>query len=451
MKHLSGKILIASASLAFISMLVVAGFSYKKNNQFANTGYWELHSSQVQLFILILVAAGIFGLGIVIGARWYRARANQMHASLRSEPIFLHDSTAKKKNDETLRMINDRANIIAKITNDSIWDWDLITNQVVRYHTSLETLFGYEPFAPEEVDSKWAQLVHPEDWQRIKEKRGAIFGNTTENYWADEYRFKRSDGKWGHVSDKGFIIRNEAGKAIRMVGASRNISEIKNTETILKEKNTELKDLSTYLQHIREEERTLIALEVHEELGQTVSALKIDLDWLQLKIMPAGEAVEKRIMHANKITEQLIVAIRKMAADLRPSILDHFGLNAALQWYCDEFEKLQELHCSFTSTIDDTHLPVDVKTAIYRIVQESLSNVAKHAQAHKTVVLLTEDGDKLCLAVTDDGIGFDALSKKGTFGLVGLRERAISMNGELSIESGKGEGTSVMAMIPRLG
>lgn len=245
-------------------------------------------------------------------------------------------------------------------------------------------------------------------------------------------------------------VADKNGHYTHWISVQRDITERKRVEAELHNKNDELKRLSDYLQNIREEERKLMAQEVHEELGQLVSALKIDVDWLGLKMAAALDSTaEKRMDHANKIMGVLLKSIRKMASDLRPSVLDDFGLNEALQWYCSDFEMLHKVHCVFVSEIDDSRLTQKTTIVIFRIIQESLINVARHAGAKMVKVTLTEDTQTLCLSVVDDGKGFQIGSARSTLGLVGLRERAFSIGGELRIESVPGEGTRVEAFIPQ--
>lgn len=229
----------------------------------------------------------------------------------------------------------------------------------------------------------------------------------------------------------------------------RDITERKTAEAELQEKNTELRKLSNYLQNVREQERKYIAREVHDELGQLVSAMKIDIDWLNTRIQTLDESGKKRLDHASKTLEVLILSIRKMATSLRPSILDDFGLNATIEWQCKEMESLHEMHCSFQCNFDDQDLSIEIKTELFRIVQESLANVVNHAQAANVTIDLSDDETNVYLTIADDGKGFDTTLTKNTLGLVGLRERAASVNGNLRIQSKPGGGTTVHAIIPK--
>jgi PAS domain S-box-containing protein len=359
------------------------------------------------------------------------------------------DISSQKEAQETIHLSNERYDMVAKATNDAIWDWDLITNQVTRNSKRLETLFGYKGWEAGEVDKQWNRAAHPQDWVEVTRKRNLLLTDPSQNYWEDEYRFLRTDGEYAYVYDRAYILRDENGMAVRMIGASQDITERKKAEAELKEKNAELKKLSAYLQDVREKERKYIAREIHDELGQLASALKIDIDWLNIKFTGLEESVQKRIDHANRTIEVLISTVRKIASSLRPSILDDFGLIAALQWHCNEFQLLNGIQCKFEVGFDDKGLALEIKTELFRMAQESLTNVMRHSGATRVRVSLTEDAKHIYLTVTDNGKGFDTGQQKNTLGLIGLRERAQSVKGQLNVTSEPGKGTVVSAVIPK--
>lgn len=141
--------------------------------------------------------------------------------------IFIKDITQRKQDEADLRARNERHDLVAKATNDSIWDWDFKTGQVTRPGNLLETFFGHDPLEPGEVDAFWNTHAHPEDWQRINQRRNLLLADPTVNYWEDDYRFLNSAGRYAYVHDRGYIIRDDTGKAIRMIGASQDITNEK--------------------------------------------------------------------------------------------------------------------------------------------------------------------------------------------------------------------------------
>lgn len=155
---------------------------------------------------------------------WLEVSAYPSHEGL---SVYFKDISVRKEAEDAIRTSNERYDMVAKATNDNIWDWDLITNQVIRPGKRLETLFGYESVEAAEVDAFWNTHAHPEDWEKVNAKRKLLFQNPAESYWEDEYRFLASNGEYGYVYDKGYIIRNQAGNAIRMIGASQDITKEK--------------------------------------------------------------------------------------------------------------------------------------------------------------------------------------------------------------------------------
>jgi two-component system sensor histidine kinase UhpB len=228
-----------------------------------------------------------------------------------------------------------------------------------------------------------------------------------------------------------------------------DITPRKTAEQQLKNYNKELKQLSRHLKNAREDERKYIAKEVHDQLGQLASALKIDVDWLTLKITDTGDLTNKRVDHINITIDTLLTSIRKIASSLRPSVLDDFGLNAAIEWQCADFQILNNIETVFVAKLNDNVISFDQKTELFRIAQESLTNVMRHSKATRVEVRLSENEENIYLTITDNGKGFDSSVKRRTLGLLGLMERAASLNGELHIESEIDKGTHVHVCIPK--
>ncbi|HEX7691896.1 MAG TPA: response regulator [Sediminibacterium sp.] len=222
----------------------------------------------------------------------------------------------------------------------------------------------------------------------------------------------------------------------------KNCVKLKMAEEGLRDKNRELKDLARHLQDVREEERKALAREVQEELGQLAAALKMDVDWLALNLSHAPEAQLKRMAHASSTAKIIIQTIRRIASGLRPSMLDELGLNASLEWLCKEFEGLHNIPCQFHAAADDENLNVEQKTAMFRITQEALRNIAMHADASVVKVSAVIEGDNILLTITDNGRGFAPSTAMG-MGVIGMRERALAINSQLVIRSAPGEGTTI--------
>ena len=208
----------------------------------------------------------------------------------------------------------------------------------------------------------------------------------------------------------------------------------------------------------QEEERKRIARELHDETSQVLTSLLISLAVLEESI--ATVEARERIADTRTLAHQTLRAIRNLSIDLRPSALDDLGLLPALRWYIKEYQQKCSIEVDFYALGFKERLPAEVETALYRIVQESLTNTARHANAHKVSITLREEGTTVYATIVDDGRGFDmgALHKtpnpdRGAglepgLGLVGMQERAVLLDGELTIDAGLGHGTSVAVRIP---
>ncbi|MEP7169120.1 MAG: histidine kinase [Bacteroidota bacterium] len=221
-------------------------------------------------------------------------------------------------------------------------------------------------------------------------------------------------------------------------------------EAELKASNDRLRELFFHLQNVREEERTRIAREIHDELGQQLTGLKMGISWLNRKINSKEKIICEKINEMLKQIDSTIHAVRRISTELRPGILDKLGLIAALEWQTSEFAKHAEIKCSFYSECNEEDFNNNIATAIFRIYQESLTNVTRHASATQVKSLLQKKGGNIILRISDNGKGFDPgrLPDVTSLGILGMKERAILMGGELDIKSIQGKGTTVLLKIP---
>jgi len=218
--------------------------------------------------------------------------------------------------------------------------------------------------------------------------------------------------------------------------------------------NEELRRLSAHLQSAREEERIRIAREIHDEVGQVLTAVKMDLALLERKLDKVDRiqvAAVKQDIHATAdLVDKTIRTMREIIRELRPEILDHLGLAAAIEWQLQEFQARTGIACAFTSNLQDVNLELERSTAVFRIFQETLTNVARHAQATRVETSLNQDAGNLILQVRDNGKGVSEndLADKKTFGILGMRERAHVFGGEVTLDGAPRRGTVVTVRIP---
>ena len=231
---------------------------------------------------------------------------------------------------------------------------------------------------------------------------------------------------------------------------TREIVAIYNEITERKQAETALRALARHLDAVREEEHTRMAREIHDELAQSLTALRLDLSWLAKKVPAGGQAVRDKLAEMVVLTNATIEAGRRIASELRPPILDDLGLIAALEWFVQDFARRTNLRATLDVGPKEPAVDGPLAVTAYRIVQEALNNVVRHAEANRVTVRLGEQGGALVLEITDDGRGMhaDAAVSAQSFGIVGMRERAAAHGGALEVASAPGGGTVVRATIP---
>lgn len=381
-------------------------------------------------------------------------KGNQRIVSARNIPLYdqnlmistVLDVTEKAIAEQQLAISNERYEYVTKATFDAVWDWDL-TKNTVYWGEGFKTIFGHDI---ENSDSNYRfENIHPSDLDRIKKSINNSI-NANDLNWNAEYRFMHKNGNYRYVKDRGILLRNVERKAIRFIGAMQDITPQKEYEQKLLDVNQKLRNLSAYLQEAREEERISIAREIHDELGQQLTGIKLDASWLKnrvLKFVPEDqERTERLIENINKTIND----VRKVASNLRPGVLDDLGLEAAIEWQSQQFQEQTGIMSHLNvKNISENYIK-EIKTAVYRIYQEALTNVMRHAKATEVNTLLYEQENKLILEVIDNGIGIEESDKNNTFslGITGMRERAIMINGTFLIQNQKKGGTKVKLLVP---
>ena len=224
---------------------------------------------------------------------------------------------------------------------------------------------------------------------------------------------------------------------------------IKKAEAIIQSRNSELERLSIHLKNIREDERKQISREVHDELGQLASAIKMDADWLTIHLISLEKMAQIRILRILSTATLMIDTIRNIAMVLRPSSIDDIGINVSLKLLCSEFQKTYNIQCDFEKILHDDVINQKVSIEFYRICQECMTNILRHANATQITISIHDMSDFIQLKIADNGKGFDTTQKSTHLGLVGMRERALSIHGEFKILSEVGKGTTIFINVPK--
>ena len=311
----------------------------------------------------------------------------------------------------------------------------------------------YTGLSLEEEIEQPTRAMHPEDIPSVVERWRAAMaaGEPSE----DELRLRRADGEYRWFLVRTAPLRDESGKIIKWYGVSTDIDDRKRAEEQLKVTSEQLRALSARLSSAREEEGSRIARELHDELGAALTSLKWDLEDMSKR---CSEQVNQRDYSVLRekievmmgLVDGILNSVRRISSELRPGILDDLGLLAAIEWQAKQFESRSGIICKVDSLVDDVHLSREQSTEVFRILQEALTNVLRHAHASKVNIVVEQLEGELVLEVRDNGRGITEGEIAGSLslGLIGMRERAHILGGRIEVNGTAGIGTVLMLLVP---
>lgn len=271
--------------------------------------------------------------------------------------------------------------------------------------------------------------------------------NHRSQLFVEEAIADRGTTRWFETFKTPVVDRN--GRLLGTTGFSRDITERRRMENELRESREQLRALAAHVEEVREEERVRIAREIHDELGQLLTCMGMDLAFLDKQLAGADAKAKVRIEALGGLVKETIQTVRRISSELRPSILDDLGLAAALDWLAHDFENRTHIGCSVQSP-EDIPISTERATPVFRICQEALTNVARHASAQHVDIQVKLSADLLTLRVRDDGRGIspDEVRRPGSLGLLGMRERASLLGGSMDVWGEAGQGTTVVLSLP---
>lgn len=357
---------------------------------------------------------------------------------------FLHDVTARKRAEEMLRISKNKFKTLTENVPDVIIRYDR-EGQRIYANPVFASLTGLQVEGSAGLHSKvrWGGSI-PKDEYRGLVKKVMDTGQPAEGFMDWQY----PDGRIAHHFYRVVPERNQKGEVIGALAIGRDITALKEAERRLQESREQLRQLAAYRDTVREEERKYIARELHDELGQFLSALRMQASMLRMRFGTDNPALIDHVNGMIQLVDDNIQVVRNISTALRPAMLD-LGIVAALEWLAQEFEEYSGVPCDLRVMKQADDMEEHCATTLFRVVQESLNNVMRHAGAKRVAIQLVRTGAHYRLKVSDDGKGFDpdTVSKK-SLGLVGMRERVLMLGGDIRIASEPGSGTALEVDIP---
>ena len=350
------------------------------------------------------------------------------------DTIVVEETNERKRAEDHLRLVIDTIPTMA---------WSLRPDGTVDFVN--QRWLDYTGLTRKDALEDPKRVVHPEDLPRAVEKW--LSNMPSGNPHEDELRLRRADGEFRWFLIRVVPLRDEHGRIVNWYGTSTDIEDRMRAAE-------ELQALSRRLVDLQESDRKDLARELHDRIGQNLTALNINLAIMRQALSDNDAAIRSRLDDSAALLKSTAMAIENVVTDLRPPMLDDHGLKPALDWYARDFAARAGISVKIHAGGPDERAAAEVEIALFRIAQEALNNVAKHAHASSILIALNCQGTEYVMSVRDDGLGWDAEDKQvqpphAGFGMVTMRERAQAVGGHFQIESLAGGGTQITVRIPK--
>jgi PAS domain S-box-containing protein len=353
-----------------------------------------------------------------------------------------------KKAEEELSISNERYTLATRATNDAIWDRDLGTG-LCYWGEGFYEQFGFKQGARVKDAKFWESHIHPRDRERVLREMKRFIGRKDKGLWLEEYRFKKADGVYALISDRGFLVFNKEGKVVRMVGSMQNVTEKKEMqEKLLKQELNKQKLIAQAMIDAQEKERAEIGKELHDNINQILSTTKL---YLELAKNDHKERLSLITRSAGNI-HNAIHEIRNISRNLVPASIGDLGLQDSIADLVESLRTTKAINVEFYPVGNfDEKISDKAKLMLFRIIQEQINNVLKHSGAKNLIIelILEETDNRIELSITDDGKGFDPgkAGKKG-LGLSNIMSRADLFGGKVTIQASPGRGCKLRVQVP---
>jgi PAS domain S-box-containing protein len=333
---------------------------------------------------------------------------------------------------QRLKTLTELYRFVTEITNDSLWEWNLRTNEIFWIDGGHKRVFGYPIENALIPQSFWESLIHPGDKDRVLAGLKEMISRGTDGLWEEEYRFKKADGSYVYVHDRGHIICDE-GESSRMIGATQDISErVLLAKKLEEQKSANMKEITTAILAAEEKERKEIGKELHENLSQFLAVTKMYIELAQKSKQKRKELLEKSSGYISDVMRE----IRRISKILEPPGLEILSLADSIQILLDDFQVINPSGIDFsTDGIDLKNTDQQLQINIFRIIQEQLNNILRHAKASHLEIRICGDKSRIVLVIADNGMGCDLTKKSNGVGIRNIMSRAELYNGTVTIVS----------------
>lgn len=355
----------------------------------------------------------------------------------------------ENKNAESrIRASHERYLLVTRVTNDVVWDWDIMNGNTVHWGDGFYTLFGYKPADVRKTSGFWESCLHPGDRERVIKKLDQFINNNRSRVWEEEYRFKKSNGGYALVHDRGFLIFDQEGKINRMIGSMQDITEKRELEKeLLKQELEKQKMVAQAVVSAQEKERADIGKDLHDNVNQILTTAKLYLEMARLDDAGAAALIER----CSENIVEAINEIRNISRSLVPASIGDLGLIESIQDLVENINATRQMKIEFHYQGDiDATLDEKKKLMLFRIIQEQVNNVLKHAGVDNACITLTVNPMSVNLTIKDSGKGFELekiTTKKGV-GLSNIASRVQLFNGTININTAPGKGCTLNINVP---
>lgn len=379
--------------------------------------------------------------------KWLECSYNNLldEAYINAIVLNYHDVTERKSALEKIKQSEENYRFLFNNNPAVIFIWDLETLKIIEANQSAEAIYGYT--REEFLNMTLLDLRLEKDYEKIKAFANQILHNATPTVRRNwEHLKKDGEAMMMDVTSHYIIYKGRAS----VLAIAENITEKLIIEEELKRSYEDIRQLNAHLQTVREEERKRIGREIHDELGQQLTAIKMDTVWIDKQIPSETVGIKNKLQNIIELLDGSHESVRKILNELRPAVLDDTGLLDSLQWQGQQFTDSTGAIICFSSNQSNLKLPNETSTCIFRVYQESLTNVMRYAEAAKVLSSLNVVNDRIILTIEDDGKGFDPsmIKNKKSFGILGMKERVLSLNGKFDLISSPGKGTKIVITLP---